>query len=115
MLKKLSLSSFLIIFIIFIALTVPGCIQNQKTVKICEERPLEYGQRDQCFRQLALETKNTSVCALISDEILRNYWCYREIAYDTKNNSTCELIDDTDAKQSCYDVLSGKQKLERGR
>ena len=103
-----------IILLSFFTLVLVGCLGSPWTFERCESSPTKYGQRDICFRMLAKETGNVSYCAYISDEILRDYWCYREIAYDKNKIEYCDLIEDEDARQSCYNVIEGKEKLERG-
>jgi hypothetical protein len=103
---------FLAVLVVFGALMLFGCIQKQ-TVEICSAMPAG-NDKNQCFRAVAKAQNDTSICASIDDDVLKNYWCYREIAYDTKNPSLCELITDKDAKDSCYGILNGSRRFERG-
>lgn len=91
-----------------------GCTQK-RSIEACEKKPVEYGQRDQCFRYLAKETNDTQYCSHVNDTVLRDYWCYREIAYCTKNKVLCDLISDSNARTSCYGVVAGTTKFEGGR
>jgi len=105
---------FFVLAIMLFAVFFTGCTQK-RSVEVCESKPIDYGQRDECFRYLAKETNDSSYCEYINDSILRDYWCYRELAYCTNNSAICEKIKDIDAKNSCYAILSGKEKFEGGR
>ena len=100
------------VFILLGAFILFGCIQKQ-TIETCSALPAG-NDKNQCFRAIAKAQNDTSICANIDDAVLKNYWCYREIAYDTKNPSLCALIDDKDAKDSCYGILNGSRRFERG-
>ena len=89
-----------------------GCVQKQ-TLDSCNGISVG-NDRNQCFRSVAKAQNDTAVCANIDDVVLKNYWCYREIAYDTKNPALCELITDDTAKDSCYGILNGSRRFERG-
>jgi len=104
----------LLLFVLLSSAFIFGCTQLKTDPKACESAPAEYSQRDQCFREVARNTKDPSICEKVNDQILKNYWCYRDIAYDTNNSATCGLIPDDAAKQSCLNVLSGKEPFERG-
>lgn len=105
---------FAVFMLCLAAFVLLGCTQ-QRSLEVCEKKPVEYGQRDQCFRYLAKDTNDTKYCGYINDSILRDYWCYREIAYCMKNSALCEQIEDQDAKASCYAVVSGTKRFEGGR
>jgi len=105
----------LVLIILVFSVLLFGCTQIKTDPKACEKVPPEYSQKNQCYREVAKNLKDPSVCANIDDQVLRDYWCYREIAYDTNNSAVCNQITDSDAKQSCLNVLSGKQPFERGR
>ncbi|MEM2974413.1 MAG: hypothetical protein QW112_02200 [Candidatus Micrarchaeia archaeon] len=98
--------------LLFGVFMLSGCLQ-QKTIDLCVAMPPS-NDRNLCFRDVAKAQNDTSICARIDDEVLRDYWCYREIAFDTKNSSICEKITNVDAKESCYAVLNGSQRFERG-
>ena len=102
----------LLVLALAIGFALFGCVQT-KTVETCSAMPVG-NDKNQCFRAVAKAQNDTSICASIDDAVLKNYWCYREIAYDTKNPSLCNLIDDNDAKESCYGILNGSRRFERG-
>ena len=104
--------NILAVLLTFGGILLYGCIQKQ-TLESCNAMPTG-NDKDQCFRAVAKAQNDTSVCANIDDIVLKNYWCYREIAYDTKNPALCELITDKDAKNSCYGILNGSRRFERG-
>jgi len=110
---KDSFAVFAVAVVLLGAFALYGCVQ-QKTLDSCNA--LAAGNdKNQCFRAVAKAQNDTSICANIDDAVLKDYWCYREIAYDTKNPSLCELItDDKDAKDSCYGILNGSKRFERG-
>jgi len=110
---KDSFAVFAVAVVLLGAFALYGCVQ-QKTLESCNA--LAAGNdKNQCFRTVAKAKNDTSICANIDDAILKDYWCYREIAYDAKNPSLCELIiDDNVAKDSCYGILNGSKRFERG-
>jgi hypothetical protein len=96
---------FVFIFLVFLI----GCIG-----KNCENLPKEYGQRDICFRKMAIEEKNEEICEKIEDEHLRDFWCFRHIAYLKKDFKICEKIKNEEAKESCIKILNGEERFEPG-
>ena len=102
----------LLVLALAIGFALFGCVQK-KTVETCSAMPAG-NDKNECFRSVAKAQNDTSICVNIDDIVLKNYWCYREIAYDTNNTSLCALIDDTDAKESCYGILNGSRRFERG-
>jgi hypothetical protein len=93
---------------IAILILFAGCIQN------CDSLPKEYGQRDMCWRQAAINSKNETICQKIEDQHLRDFWCYRHIAYLKKDFKICEKIDNDSARSSCIKILNGEEKFETG-
>jgi hypothetical protein len=59
---------------------------------------LKYG----CYTEIAIETKDLSICKKITDKIFLNA-CYSSIAEETKNASICDNIEDTMFKSACID------------
>ena len=105
-------SIFVISAILVFAFLLYGCVQV-KTLDSCNAMTAG-NEKNQCFRVVAKAQNDTSICANIDDAVLKNYWCYREIAYDTKNPTICGTITDKDAKDSCYGILNGSRRFERG-
>ena len=97
-----------LISLIFTILFLIGCTQN------CENFPKEYGQRDTCFRRIAISEKNEEICEKIEDEHMRDFWCFRHIAYLKKDFKICERINNEEAKKSCINILKGEEKFEMG-
>lgn len=112
MIKVINIKYLFVLFVVIGAFALLGCIQL-KTEETCKAMAAG-NDRDQCFRAVAKAQNDTANCANINDVILKNYWCYREIAYDTKNPSLCELITDKNAKDSCYGIINGSIRFERG-
>ena len=100
-----------LVILVLGAFALLGCVKQ--TAEACGAMAAG-NDRNQCFRAVAKAQNDTSLCASIDDAVLKNYWCYREIAYDTRDASLCEKISDNTAKTSCYAVLNGSQKFERG-
>ncbi len=111
----MKLKPFVLLFsILLLSLVTFGCVNLKTDPNACESLSAKYSQKDQCFREVAKNLNDSSICSKIEDTIIRDYWCFREIAYDTKNSVLCNQITDAEAKQSCLDVISGKQTFERG-
>lgn len=60
--------------------------------------------RDWCYRELAIQEMDPSICLMISDEYYRDS-CFKYIAEATGDPSYCEYMQDAERRKWCHEVL----------
>ncbi len=76
------------------------------TLEECEAEhpPEENFHKDLCYKAVALEKENDSICTRIEDSYFKDK-CYLDIGIELRSESSCNKIQDAEIREACIDTL----------
>ncbi len=74
---------------------ITSFVRIKKDESICDDANYPSDWKDECYRYVASEKENPTICNKIRIEFNRNV-CFRDIASQTKNPAICDNIPDAD-------------------
>ncbi len=93
---------YILIIAVFASLLFSGCTLQKKTLADCEK---EKGANS-CYQYVAADSKNMSICQMITEPQPHTDWCYRWYGYKNKDISACDEIENQSLVSECRAMVS---------